>query len=145
MTDVDERVARAAERWVGTPYRHQGSRLGVGCDCLGLLRGVWREVVGPEPALPPPYAMDWAERAEGEPMLDAMRRDLVPTEQMARGAVVAFRWSAGSAVKHCGVLVARDRMIHAYSGRGVVASPLVPAWRRRIAGLFRFPRTYSPE
>ncbi len=28
--------------WLGTPYRHQGRRKGVGCDCLGLVLGVWR-------------------------------------------------------------------------------------------------------
>ena len=30
-------------------------------------------------------------------------------------------------------------LIHAYSGHGVVESPLTPAWSRRIAGVFRFP------
>ena len=42
-------IVRAARSWIGTPYRHQASLKGVGCDCLGLLRGVWREVVGAEP------------------------------------------------------------------------------------------------
>ena len=32
--------------WIGTPYRHQASLKGVGCDCLGLVRGVWRNVIG---------------------------------------------------------------------------------------------------
>ena len=35
--------------WIGTPYRHQASLKGVGCDCLGLVRGVWRAVIGAEP------------------------------------------------------------------------------------------------
>ena len=35
--------------WIGTPYRHQASLKGVGCDCLGLVRGVWRACVGDEP------------------------------------------------------------------------------------------------
>ncbi|MGG2476222.1 peptidase P60, partial [Rhizobium sp. BR5] len=25
-----------AQGWIGTPYRHQASLQGVGCDCLGL-------------------------------------------------------------------------------------------------------------
>jgi len=49
-TDV-ERIARS---WIGTPYVHQASVKGVGCDCLGLLRGVWRELVGAEPEKMPP-------------------------------------------------------------------------------------------
>ena len=52
-----------ARRFLGTPYRHQGSRRGVGCDCLGLLRGVWRELQGAEPEDPGPYRVDWATRA----------------------------------------------------------------------------------
>jgi len=45
---------------------------------------------------------------------------------------------AGSVAKHVGIL-AGETLIHAYSGHGVVESPLTPAWRRRIAGVFRFP------
>ena len=43
------RVISVARSWLGTPYHDQASLRGVGCDCLGLARGVWREVVGPEP------------------------------------------------------------------------------------------------
>ena len=50
-----------ARRWIGTPYRHQGSCRGAGCDCLGLVRGVWRAIHGTEPEAPPPYNRDWAE------------------------------------------------------------------------------------
>jgi len=39
-------IVAEARRWIGTPYRHQASLIGVGCDCLGLVRGIWRAVVG---------------------------------------------------------------------------------------------------
>jgi len=56
-TDVDpRRVIGAARSWLDTPYHDQASLRGVGCDCLGLARGVWREVVGPEPFPIPPYS-----------------------------------------------------------------------------------------
>ena len=42
------RVIAIARSWLGTPYHDQASLRGVGCDCLGLARGVWREAVGPE-------------------------------------------------------------------------------------------------
>ena len=54
-------VVTAARGWIGTPYVHQASVRGAGCDCLGLLRGVWRELIGPEPEVVPPYTMDWSE------------------------------------------------------------------------------------
>jgi len=50
------RVIAIARSWLGTPYHDQASLRGVGCDCLGLARGVWREVVGPEPFPIPPYS-----------------------------------------------------------------------------------------
>ena len=51
--------------WIGTPYRHQASLKGVGCDCLGLVRGVWRGVIGDEPDRASAYAADWAEAGDG--------------------------------------------------------------------------------
>jgi NlpC/P60 family putative phage cell wall peptidase len=65
----DTKVTRAdiaceARRWIGTPYRHQASLHGVGCDCLGLVRGVWRAFYGDEPEVTPAYASDWAEAQE---------------------------------------------------------------------------------
>ena len=35
-------IVAEARAWIGTPYRHQASLKGIGCDCLGLLRGIWR-------------------------------------------------------------------------------------------------------
>ncbi|KAB2949447.1 MAG: hypothetical protein F9K19_23780, partial [Rhizobiaceae bacterium] len=50
--ETGRRVLEAAIGWIGTPYRHQASRKGVGCDCLGLVRGIWRELYGSEPEAP---------------------------------------------------------------------------------------------
>src|SRR5215207_7343246 len=36
-----EQIVAAARGWIGTPYHHQASVKGVGCDCLGLIRGLW--------------------------------------------------------------------------------------------------------
>ena len=49
MTSADPtRVIDIVRSWLGTHYQDQASLRGVGCDCLGLARGVWREVVGPD-------------------------------------------------------------------------------------------------
>ena len=45
-------IVAEARSWIGTPYRHQTSVKGIGCDCLGLVRGVWRACLGREPELP---------------------------------------------------------------------------------------------
>lgn len=131
-----------ARGWISTPYRHQGSLKGVGCDCLGLIRGVWRELYGIEPELPGPYGMDWAERSGEERLLQAAERHCgaqIAHRDMQPGDLILFRWRAGCAAKHVGILSAEDRFIHAYEPAGVIESTLVPSWKKRIAGVFRFP------
>lgn len=140
--DLSATVARS---WLGTPYRHQASVKGVGADCLGLVRGVWREVVGEEPEALPPYRADWAETGGRETLLEGARRWLkpVPTKDMRAGDVLVFRMAADAAAKHCAILsdcgAPEPRMIHAYWGRAVVESWMGVWWRRRLAGVFRFP------
>lgn len=140
-SSINARIVAEATTWLGTPFRHQGSRKGVGCDCLGMVRGVWRAVYGTEPELPGPYAMDWNETAAGDPLIEAARRHCVekPVAEMAPGDLLLFRWKPHYAAKHAGILVSADRFIHAYDGNAVVESPLVRQWRARIAGVFEFP------
>ena len=53
---TQQQIAAAARGWCGTPYAHQASLKGTGTDCLGLVRGVWREVMGAEPEHAPAYS-----------------------------------------------------------------------------------------
>lgn len=133
-------VAEALE-WVGTPYRHQGSRKGVACDCLGLVLGVWREVYGHELEQPGPYAADWAEATQQERLLDGLRRHLLekPVVEMAAGDLIVFRWRTHLPAKHAAILAEADCFVHAYQDHGVTLTRLVPQWRRRIAAAFAFP------
>lgn len=134
-------IIAAARGWVGTPYQHQASLRGVGCDCLGLLRGVWRERIGPEPERLQPYSPAWAELATSDPLLEAAARHLVARVDTlpVAGAVLIFRWRPGLAAKHCAIATGPDAMIHAHDGASVAEVPIVPQWRRRIAACFDFP------
>ncbi|WP_159592238.1 NlpC/P60 family protein [Chelativorans xinjiangense] len=140
---LEEAAVAEALSWVGTPYRHQASRKGIACDCLGLVRGVWRALYGAEPEATGPYSMDWAETGGGERLFAAARRHFVECADggLAAGRVVLFRWRPHLPAKHAGILVAVDAFVHAYEGQAVVVSQLVPQWRRRIAGVFAFPAT----
>jgi NlpC/P60 family putative phage cell wall peptidase len=138
-----EDIVEAARGWIGTPYRHQASRKGVGTDCLGLLRGVWREVIGPEPELAPPYSPDWAEALGQETLLETAQRHMVEIApgQAEAGDVLLFRMGLGMPAKHCAIVSGPGRIIHAYWGRSVCETRLVPWWQRRIAAAFAFPET----
>ncbi len=138
-------IVEQARMWIGTPYLHQASRRGAGSDCLGLLRGVWRELKGSEPEVVPPYTPDWAEATGAEDLLKAARRNLIEVGSGASivGDVLVLRMADGGVAKHVGILAMAPagyaKLIHAYSGHGVVESALTPAWKRRVAGVFRFP------
>jgi NlpC/P60 family putative phage cell wall peptidase len=140
--DIGLRVLSIAESWIGTPYRHQGSVKGIGCDCLGLVRGIWRELYGREPEQPQAYSRDWAERSGEDRLLEAAIRHFgpsVPVGQALPGDLLLFRWRPDCAAKHAGILSTERHFIHAYEQAAVVRSVLVPPWRRRVAGIFRFP------
>jgi NlpC/P60 family putative phage cell wall peptidase len=137
---TDQRAVTEALGWVGTPYRHQGARRGVGCDCLGLVRGVWCGLYGFELPESGPYAPDWAESSGADRLLAELRFHFHEIPEPAAGCVLLFRWRANLPAKHIGVLVDSGCFVHAYEGAGaVVRSRLVPQWRRRIACAFAFP------
>lgn len=140
-------IVTEARRWIGTPYHHQQSLHGVGCDCLGLVRGVWRSLYGQEPELVPGYSPDWGEIDHTEPLLSAARRHLFERDLNAfqTGDVLVFRWRPNLPAKHCAILVegpsdaTQGRMVHAYDGAGFVAEGSIAPWVAKLAGVFSFP------
>ena len=139
-------VVAAARGWLGTPYHHQAAVKGAGCDCLGLIRGVYAEVMGREAETPPTYSRDWGEMRGEETLLDAARRHLseVPHWQdVTPGDVLAFRMRKGAIAKHAGIVTEAIgptpmRMIHSQESVGVVEINLSSWWTRRIVGAFSF-------
>lgn len=134
-------VVAEARSWIGTPYRHRASLKGHGADCLGLVRGVWRAVIGPEPEPLPPYAADWAEAGRRETLAETARRHLVaiPAMELKAGDVLLFRFRAHLPAKHAAILSGDGTMIHAYDGACVCEGDLGPWWRRHVAFAFAFP------
>lgn len=135
------RAVAEAREWIGTPYLHRASLKGQGADCLGLIRGVWRRVLGPEPQDLPAYAPDWAEARKAEQMAEAAGRHMraVALDAIAPGDVLLFRWREGFPAKHAALLVTPERMVHAHDGAAVAEVFLAPWWRRRLAFAFAFP------
>jgi NlpC/P60 family putative phage cell wall peptidase len=135
------RIVAEARAWIGTPYRHQGSLKGVGCDCLGLVRGVWRALNGAEPEAVPAYAPDWAEASGVETLALAAARHLVALDDpgaFAPGDVILFRWRQNLPAKHAAIVTSAGTMVHAHDGASVAQVAIAPWWRRRLAYAFRF-------
>ena len=137
------RVSRA---WLDRHALHpSGERQGRGrglprAPARGLARGF-----GPEPEAVPPYIADWSEPQREERLWAAALRHLLapkPLGEAAPGDVLLFRMREGGVAKHLGIHGAdrpRPSFVHAYSGHGVIESPLTAPWARRIVARFAFP------
>jgi NlpC/P60 family putative phage cell wall peptidase len=165
-------IVSLARSWLGTPYHHQASLRGAGCDCIGLVRGIWRELYGREAEALPAYTRDWAEGSGRETLIEAARRHLieVPPCDAQPGGVLIFRWRRGTLAKHCAILsapavpplpacgeragvrgshrqipIGSATMIHALEGAPVSEVAFSPWWRRHLAAAFQFPERASSE
>jgi len=147
-------IVTIARSWIGTPYVHQASVKGAGCDCLGLLRGVWRDAFGEEPEDVPPYSPDWAEATGAETLRDALARHLcaIAARDIAPGDIALFRMNARGPAKHCAIvgcatasLLERGvgekngalTLIHARQNKRVSEEVFSRAWRWKLAYAFR--------
>ncbi|WP_181708736.1 NlpC/P60 family protein [Chthonobacter rhizosphaerae] len=139
-------IVAEARSWVGTPYRHQASLKGVGCDCLGLVRGVWRALIGPEPETAPAYTPDWAEAGGTETLAEAAARHMTAVDpaDALPGDVLLVRWRPGLPAKHAVILIGPDRFVHAQDGASVAEGHLGPWWRARVTHGFAFPGVTGP-
>ena len=135
------RVASLARAWIGTPYHHQASICGVGTDCLGLVRGVYRSLYEREAELAPAYSPDWGEASGQETLLDAARRNLVENVPPLphAGDVIVFRMRPCAIAKHAGIMTSATTMVHAVERVGTLEVDFARWWQRRLAGVFSFP------
>lgn len=134
-------VVETARRWIGTPYHHQASLKGAGCDCLGLVRGVYRDLCGAEPEPMPPYTPDWAEGKSAETLLLGARRHLREQNPQAAkpGDILVFRLRSVNMAKHMAILATPDTMIHAMEHGPACEVHYSSWWRRHCAACFIFP------
>ena len=148
MTDLSnerKRVVASARSWLGTPYRHQASCKAVGCDCLGLIRGIWRETQGEEPEALPPYSNTWAETGGAENLLNLGTKYFHKTKTSSAGDIVIFRMRRNAIAKHVGILVADAKFIHAYDGNSVVETWMTDFWNKCLVSSFVFPSVFESE
>lgn len=136
-----EQVVAAAKGWLGTPYLHQAAKKNLGCDCLGLILGVGRELGVDLPGKVPPYSASWRDPNAGTLLQD--RADHHLRRQNSRppcpGDILLFRMRRDLPAKHCAILIAPDQMIHAQEGVGTIQLAFDAPWQRRLVAHYTFP------
>lgn len=137
---VEHDCVAAARRWIGTPYRHQAALRGIGCDCLGLIRGIWHDLYGSWPEEPGAYSSSRFRAGGPESLLQAAQRHLIACESLEfrAGDVLLFRLHPQRPIQHCGIAVDHNHMIHAHDG-ACVCEVALSSWRKRLVYVFSFP------
>lgn len=131
-------VLAAARRWLGTPYAPGAAVRGLGCDCIGLARGIWGELTDRPAPDAPPWSPDWP-TSWPRTLIALGTAHMIPRppREAGPGDLVAIR-RAGGLAAHAGILADAGRFIHATERSGVVEVSL-SGWSGRIAWAASFP------
>lgn len=145
LPGTNNQVLEIARTWVGTPYRHQASVKGSGCDCIGLITGIWRELFGkyPKGFKMPAYTPYWAEESGKSLMVNIGKQyliEILPKEKLP-GDVLMYRMMRRGQTKHAGIYLGSNKLIHAYDGHAVTKATLITNVGAALTYVFRFPET----
>jgi NlpC/P60 family putative phage cell wall peptidase len=138
--ELNNLIVEKARDWIGTPYHHQMSLKGVGCDCIGLVRGVYSEIYGLT-VEPPTYPKDWGDSNGREDIIAVGDQYLkrIPTWKADKGNLIAVRWKKSRVAKHVMIMTSKDTAIHAYNNFPVAEINLNRWWKDKISITFQFP------
>jgi len=129
-----------ARSYLGTPFRHQGRKPGMGLDCVGVLVCAGR-AEGIEVTDTPNYRRhaDWATfTAKFNENADWVGNSL---DALEPGRIIILR--DGKYQTHCAVIGTDPvdgafTIVHAYEPRGkVVEERITEDWRSRIVGVYK--------
>jgi cell wall-associated NlpC family hydrolase len=142
-------VIACAREWIGTRWQHQASLRAVGCDCIGLVGGVARELDLPggiqwtnDPGIrgygrePDPQVLLWACGKYLDPGAGVVGDILLlraPPANTAIADVCKFP------PRHFGIASRPGYMIHAWAQlRKVSENRIDEFWRARIVGFYSY-------
>ena len=139
-----ELIVEEALTWIKTPYHDHSALKHIGCDCVGLLRGVAVAVGILDPAWKPThYSPQWHCHQNEEKLIVAMAELGCmprPVADAAPGDILAFQY--GRVCSHTAILTARvpDSIVHASLRDGRVVHHRVDVrLRERVRYAFAFP------
>lgn len=125
-----------ARTWLKTPFHHQASVKGVGCDCAGLVKGTARNLGYQVSDV---YTNYGREPANGE--LERTLENLLnkkDSNKLSKGNIILFKFL--NEPQHLGIYCGDGIVIHSYSTEGGVVEHLIDdKWKKRIVNVFELP------
>jgi NlpC/P60 family putative phage cell wall peptidase len=136
-------IVSEAKKWLGTPY-HSGANIkGVGVDCGWLLIKVYENagILPPGECDPGYYSPEWHLHRSEEKYLGWVIKYCKPVDSPKPGDIALFKF--GRCVSHGGIFIGGNKIIHAYTGMGVIMSGMNEALlldkkgESRLHGMYR--------
>jgi NlpC/P60 family putative phage cell wall peptidase len=127
-----------ARAWIGTPFHHQGTVKGVGCDCRGLVVGVAAEL-----GYCTQVETNYGRYPTGNKLVEVCKQymEQVPLDEAVPGDVVVITFEKDP--QHVAFVGDYPEgglsLVHSLAGIGVVEHRLDSIWLRRITAAFRIP------
>jgi NlpC/P60 family putative phage cell wall peptidase len=121
MPDLDPRrraIITEARTWLGTRFHHRAWIKGAGCDCLGLIYGVYRAVGLVGEIEIPFYRPDQSYHRNEETYLAGLLQYGHEVAHPEPGDVALFKY--GRLYWHAAIVIAWPLLIHAFAERGEV-------------------------
>lgn len=126
MAVTRAQIVAEASTWIGTPFQHAQHCKRKGCDCIGLIIGVFQQLgcLAPD-YIAPRYSQQWHAH-KNEELLMRYALDAGFTVKNADpepGDVLIFKY--GRVCSHSGIYMGNDSFVHAYFAlHRVVQQPL---------------------
>lgn len=121
-----QRLVDEARRWLGTPYHHRASLIGVGCDCVQLLiQASLAAGLIDDPDAAGRYTCDWHLHRGEERYLAGLERfsvrideDDLPLKDRPKDFTVEMgdilMWRVGRTFSHSAIVTSWPFIIHSY-------------------------------
>jgi cell wall-associated NlpC family hydrolase len=117
VTTIAQRIAAEAVEWVGTPFVWGQSVKQVGCDCKGLVAGVFRELGRPEAdSFYATFSHYRADRPVPSTLLVEGFESLFDRVNDVKPGRILLLNHAGHP-GHMAIAVSEERAVHAFPGR----------------------------
>jgi NlpC/P60 family putative phage cell wall peptidase len=133
IAPIGDRIVIEAIGWIGTPWYSNQSKKGIGCDCVGFLAGVGRNVG----FLPEDFALENYERIpRSDFLVKSLDRYLYRIDSFPpiAGDILAFR--RAGVITHVAIHAGEGAMIHADMDSGVIRSYLAE-YIKTLAYIYR--------
>ncbi len=132
-------IIKVAEEWIGTPFHQQGRQKQVGCDCVGLILGVAKEICAKSITHDP---WDKCDIHAYDSMTDSyLLLELIPkyfqenTISPQPGNILLIQITDSQ--YHLSIQSHNNRIIHSCSSIGrVISHKIIPTWK--VIKFFRF-------